>query len=73
LIGDGIPGIRFAGSDALADALTAPAERFHLGRDICTVFDFAATRRSLEPARQAEDVAMAELDSEHSGSQLGTS
>lgn len=73
LIGDGIPGVRFAGSDALADALTAPAERFHLGGDICTVFDFAATRRSLEPARQAEDVAMAELDSEHSGSQLGTS
>jgi GTP cyclohydrolase II len=71
-IGDGIPGVRFAGSDVMADALTAPAERFSLGRDVCTVFDFAATRRSLEPTRQAEDVAMIEIDPQHSGSQLGT-
>jgi 3,4-dihydroxy 2-butanone 4-phosphate synthase/GTP cyclohydrolase II len=44
LIGDGIPGIRFAGRDRLADALRAPTRRFILGSDICTEFDLAALR-----------------------------
>lgn len=36
LIGDGVPGLRFDGSDRLADALRAPARRFLLGDDTCT-------------------------------------
>lgn len=43
LIGNGIPGIRFAGHD-IREALTAPVSRFLLGEDLCTVFDFAAVR-----------------------------
>ena len=42
LIGDGVPGVRFAGADRLAEAMTAPVRRFGLGDDLCTVFDFAA-------------------------------
>ncbi|WP_129661175.1 GTP cyclohydrolase II [Rothia halotolerans] len=41
LIGDGVPGLRFAGSDALADALRVPARKFMLGEDVCTVLDFS--------------------------------
>lgn len=36
LIGDGVPGLRFAGQDRLADALRAPTRRFVLGDDVCT-------------------------------------
>lgn len=36
LIGDGVPGIRFAGTDALSGALTGPSRRFLLGDDVCT-------------------------------------
>lgn len=36
LIGDGVPGLRFDGTDRLADALRAPARRFLLGEDTCT-------------------------------------
>lgn len=42
LIGDGVPGIRFEGSDRLAEALTAPARRFLLGQDVCTELDLSA-------------------------------
>jgi 3,4-dihydroxy 2-butanone 4-phosphate synthase/GTP cyclohydrolase II len=42
LVGDGVPGVRFAGADLIGDALTASVRRFSLGRDICTVFDFTA-------------------------------
>ncbi|GAA4425453.1 GTP cyclohydrolase II [Georgenia halophila] len=42
LIGDGVPGIRFDGSDRLAEAIGAPVRRFVLGQDICTEFDLAA-------------------------------
>ena len=44
LVGDGVPGIRFSGSDALAGARTAPVRRFVFGQDICTEFNFAAVR-----------------------------
>jgi 3,4-dihydroxy 2-butanone 4-phosphate synthase/GTP cyclohydrolase II len=47
LVGDGIPGVRFAGADLIGDALTASVRRFSLGRDICTVFDFTETRNEL--------------------------
>ncbi|TPV21659.1 RibD family protein, partial [Arthrobacter agilis] len=40
LIGDGVPGIRFSGSDMLAEARTAPVRRFVFGQDICTEFNF---------------------------------
>ena len=36
LIGDGVPGLRFAGSDALSDALRGPARHFRMGADVCT-------------------------------------
>ncbi|MGO1385566.1 MAG: GTP cyclohydrolase II [Arachnia sp.] len=44
LVGDGIPGIRFTGSDTLSDALSAPVRRFTFGTDVCSEFNFAATR-----------------------------
>ncbi len=44
-IGDGVPGLRFSGADRLADAVTAPTQRFALGRDMCTVFDLRAVGR----------------------------
>ena len=42
LIGDGVPGVRFGGTNALAGALRAPSRRFVLGEDVCTelVFSF---------------------------------
>ncbi|MUK02113.1 GTP cyclohydrolase II [Vibrio cholerae] len=44
LVGDGVPGIRFTGSEVLAEARTAPLRRFIFGQDICTEFNFAAGR-----------------------------
>ena len=41
-LGDGVPGIRFAGAARVTGALTAPVRRFPLGRDLCTEFDLAA-------------------------------
>jgi GTP cyclohydrolase II len=71
LVGDGIPGVRFAGADLLADAITASVQRFGLGADICTVFDFAAAR---EPSSgQGQDVTMPNLNPEDSEHELGAS
>lgn len=44
LVGDGVPGIRFDGADALSGALSAPVRRFVLGDDVCAEFNFAAVR-----------------------------
>ena len=44
LVGDGVPGIRFDGDDRLSGALSAPIRRFVLGDDVCSEFNFAATR-----------------------------
>jgi 3,4-dihydroxy 2-butanone 4-phosphate synthase/GTP cyclohydrolase II len=46
LIGDGVPGLRFSGTDRLSDALRAPSRRFLLGEDVCFELDLAATRRA---------------------------
>jgi 3,4-dihydroxy 2-butanone 4-phosphate synthase / GTP cyclohydrolase II len=73
LVGDGIPGLRFAGSDLLADALTASVQRFSLGRDLCTVFDFAAAPQPQGLSRQGQDVAMSDLNPEGPELELGTS
>lgn len=75
LVGDGIPGVRFAGADLVADALTASIRRFNMGRDICTVFDFAESRTDLPlpSSRQAQDVAVRELDPQHSEAELDAS
>jgi GTP cyclohydrolase II len=54
LVGDGVPGLRFPGSDRLADALRAPSRRFMLGEDVCFELDLAAARRAeslAEPVR----------------------
>lgn len=40
LVGDGVPGIRFDGTDALAGAISAPVRRFVMGDDICSEFTF---------------------------------
>jgi GTP cyclohydrolase II len=45
LVGDGVPGLRFDGTDRLADALRAPSRRFLLGEDVCVELDLAAARR----------------------------
>jgi 3,4-dihydroxy 2-butanone 4-phosphate synthase/GTP cyclohydrolase II len=42
LIGDGVPGLRFAGSDSLAEALRGPTRRFAMGQDVCTEVDLRA-------------------------------
>jgi 3,4-dihydroxy 2-butanone 4-phosphate synthase/GTP cyclohydrolase II len=68
LVGDGVPGVRFAGADLIGDAITASVRRFSLGRDICTVFDFAALRS----ARERQDVTVAKLNAHDPESQLGT-
>lgn len=39
LIGDGVPGLRFAGHDVLAKAIRPPARRLVLGEDVCTELD----------------------------------
>jgi GTP cyclohydrolase II len=46
LIGDGVPGLRFTGTERLADALRAPCRRFVLGEDVCFELDLAAARRA---------------------------
>ena len=50
LIGDGVPGLRFGGTDLLADAIRTRSRRFLLGQDVCTELD-------LRPQRSAEDPA----------------
>ncbi|WP_092017511.1 GTP cyclohydrolase II RibA [Brevibacterium siliguriense] len=37
-IGDGVPGIRFQGSEVMAQALRTPFRRFELGEDMCTEY-----------------------------------
>ncbi|MEJ5869016.1 RibD family protein [Pseudokineococcus sp. 5B2Z-1] len=54
LVGDGVPGLRFAGADRLADALRPPARRYALGEDSCLELDLAAVRSGpTPPARDA--------------------
>jgi GTP cyclohydrolase II len=53
LVGDGVPGLRFAGTDRLSDALRAPSRRFMLGEDVCFELDLAAARRADAAADQA--------------------
>lgn len=48
LVGDGIPGLRFAGQDRLADALRAPARRFVLGEDVAIELDISAAISSAQ-------------------------
>jgi GTP cyclohydrolase II len=44
LVGDGVPGLRFEGTDLMADALRAPSRRFVLGEDVAVELDLAAVR-----------------------------
>jgi 3,4-dihydroxy 2-butanone 4-phosphate synthase/GTP cyclohydrolase II len=44
LIGDGVPGLRFTGTDLLCDALRAPARRFDFGEDVCLELDLRSAR-----------------------------
>jgi GTP cyclohydrolase II len=46
LVGDGVPGLRFPGTDRLSDALRAPSRRFTLGEDVCFELDLAAARQA---------------------------
>jgi 3,4-dihydroxy 2-butanone 4-phosphate synthase / GTP cyclohydrolase II len=72
LVGDGVPGVRFAGADLIANALTASSvQRYNMGRDLCTVFDFAITRPALESFRQSEDVEMTKIDTQDPVTEVG--
>jgi 3,4-dihydroxy 2-butanone 4-phosphate synthase/GTP cyclohydrolase II len=53
LIGDGVPGLRFAGTDRLSDALRAPARRFDLGADVCMELDLSGHSRGTVAAEHA--------------------
>jgi 3,4-dihydroxy 2-butanone 4-phosphate synthase / GTP cyclohydrolase II len=70
LVGDGVPGVRFEGADLIGDALTASVRRFSLGRDLCTVFDFAAGRPASRPIGDGQNVAVPDLDAQESESEL---
>jgi 3,4-dihydroxy 2-butanone 4-phosphate synthase/GTP cyclohydrolase II len=61
LIGDGVPGLRFAGADRLADAIRVPTQRFALGSDLCTVFDLRAGR---VPGGKDQEVGVVDPDEE---------
>lgn len=50
LIGDGVPGLRFAGNPALAGALRAPVRRFMLGDDLLTQVWFRAIPEGEAPS-----------------------
>ena len=50
LIGDGVPGLRFVGSDLLADAIRTRSRRFLLGEDVCTELDLRGLRSAEQPA-----------------------
>ncbi len=60
LIGDGVPGLRFAGTDRLADALRAPSRRFQFGEDVCVELDLSDLRAAAEPSHQPEVVNLIE-------------
>ncbi|GAA4284964.1 GTP cyclohydrolase II [Brevibacterium daeguense] len=49
LIGNGVPGLRFTGSDVMAEALRAPFRRHVFGADVCTEFVFSAAARAATP------------------------
>lgn len=49
LIGDGVPGLRFDGTDRLADAVRAPSRRFLLGEDTCVELDLTGAVGSVAP------------------------
>ena len=57
LIGDGVPGLRFSGTDRLSEALRAPARRFLLGADVCVELDLAAARRAGAASERSGDLS----------------
>ena len=67
LIGDGVPGLRFAGADRVSAAITAPSLRFPLGRDLCTVVDLQAARAGGRAAGEDEQVPVVEVDHQVAG------
>ncbi len=54
LIGDGVPGLRFAGADRLSDALRAPTRRFDFGDDVCIELDLSHRRLPRPVADRSE-------------------
>ena len=58
LIGDGVPGIRFAGSDKMSKALRYPFRRYVFGQDVCTeyVLSAAARKHSAQTPAQLREV-----------------
>lgn len=51
LIGNGVPGIRFAGTPVMAEALRRPFRRYQLGEDMCT--EYVLTERAIAHSGQA--------------------
>jgi riboflavin-specific deaminase-like protein len=59
LVGDGVPGVRFPGSDRLSDALRAPFRRFLLDDDVCVELDLSgvASDGAVRPAAEEYEEA----------------
>jgi hypothetical protein len=61
VVGDGLPGVRFPGSDRMRDALRPPVRRFILGEDVLFELDLAgwlpaaAASASTQPRTRAAD------------------
>lgn len=51
LIGDGVPGVRFEGSNVMGEALRAPFRRYTFEDDVCTEFVLSQTAREHDVAQ----------------------
>jgi riboflavin-specific deaminase-like protein len=62
LVGDGVPGLRFPGSDRMSEALRAPSRRFVLGEDLLFELDLRAGE---VPGDEYHDAGQAGDEGEH--------
>ncbi|WP_312395930.1 GTP cyclohydrolase II [Kocuria sp.] len=53
LIGDGVPGVRFEGSNVMGEALRAPFRRYTFEDDVCTEFVLSQAAREHDAAQVA--------------------
>ena len=56
LVGEGVPGLRLAGVDSMAEATRPPVRRWVLGEDVVTEVDLAAVRVADAPARRVANL-----------------
>jgi diaminohydroxyphosphoribosylaminopyrimidine deaminase/5-amino-6-(5-phosphoribosylamino)uracil reductase len=67
LVGDGVPGLRFPGTDKLSDALRAPSRRFMLGDDVCFELDLTAARAATRAAGEQVEAGPAQSKAADAG------